>query len=270
MHEYDVPWMDKSMKKKRHSHIEVERDALLDSLRVLAAAPLVPGRMSPRKKQLLAQLELVLYREKRKLVVSLGNFSTRIKAKGSWKTAAVLPYSILEVLTSLVESAEPGKPLTLEGVGEQLLIGKAKLPCTFENQERNAADVDRSEREFQRVSEDNTTIRGAGTTNGGAPMSVLDDLKKLRPTCFSIPPAQLFLVAFPELPNLLLRFNSHFVEFRIIHKPSAKIDEWFEYSTVWKRVSYPAIRELGIDGLFAYATEIAASHAVEHTQEPQS
>ena len=206
--------------------------------------------------------------DKDELEISNGSISLRVPASGVWPSPAVFPYHIIEVLISLANTADEEKPLVLEGIGDHLKMGGAKLSCSFQNPVEIVRDVEKAEIRMQQ--EETNPSKKVSPSQGGGRSQFLAELRKAHPTCTLIPPAHITVVALPDLPNLILRLAPSIVEFRIVQDPDADADHWFEHSKVWKTFNYGEIVELGLANLLRYAAHATAQAMNQKNSEPGS
>ena len=77
--------------------------------------------------------KVILLLDEDALVLSTGFVSVRVAATGEWRIPAVLPYTTLQVLISLADAASSDRPIMIEGIGDQILIGGAELALAPED-----------------------------------------------------------------------------------------------------------------------------------------
>lgn len=236
--------------------IEVERDAFLEALSALANAPILPGRRSKKRDKLQQELRLILLRDKQKLVLVAGAFSARLKARGSWTSAAVLPFQALDVLTALVRQMPSGETIRLEGGGGKLRIGRVEMSCVFGDPEPYLAGVDEAERDLQRIVDKDAIVEAVGSRTSQAPEILLGQLREVSPTCFLLPLERATAVAFPDRPGLILNFRKFRVEIRRVTDANAEQALWLEQSKLAKSLTHSAVHELGVANLLSYAAKL--------------
>lgn len=234
---------------ERHSWIEVDPEQLAKALSQLRKLP------KPRKRVRKAILSL----ENGELVLSDGLNVVRTKASGLWKVPAVTSYVALRVLRELAKSADPEKPLILEGVEGHFKVANSRFPCSFQNPEINVQGVLSSERERQRVTEDNSNIVNIRNSEEFEAGRFMLQIEKLYPNFVSYSVIEFILVTIPDFPNLVLHVHPPYVEFHIVTDPAADPTDWRTPTKVWKRLAYPIIRQLGLGPLVKWASEAAAS-----------
>jgi hypothetical protein len=236
--------------------LEVERDTFHEALVALSNAPILPGRRSKKRDKLQQELRLILLWEKQKLVLVAGAFSSRLKARGSWKSAAVLPFQALDVLTALVQQMASGETIRLEGGGGKLRFGRVEMSCIFGDPEPYLAGVDEAERDLQRIVEKDALVGAEGPRTSQDPGIMLSQLREVSPTCFLLPLDRETAVAFPDCPRLLLNFRKFRVEIRRVTDSNAEQALWLEQSELAKSLTYAAVHELGISNLLPYAAKL--------------
>jgi hypothetical protein len=236
--------------------IEVERDAFLEALSALANAPVLPGRRSKKRDKLQQEVRLILLREKQKLVLVAGAFSSRLKARGSWKSAAVLPFQALDVLTALVQQMASGESIRLEGGGGKLRIGRVEMSCVFGDPGLYLAGVDQAERDLQRIVDKDALVEAVGPRTAQAPEIILGQLREASPSCFLLPLDRATAVAFPDRPGLILNFRKFRMEIRRVTDANAEQALWLKQSELAKSLTYAAAHELGIANLLPYAAKL--------------
>lgn len=236
------------MNEKPHSWLAIERLALTAALKELARLPKPPKKVR----------KLILLFEQGELIMGTGVATVRVSASGKWQVPAVLPYQVIDVLASLVRSADPDELFRIEGVGESLHIGPARIPCSFQNPQINVLAVETAERKRQRVDEIPPQVHPARDPDLERAL-VLTQLQELYPDSRTVAPYEHVLVTIPELPNVLIRLTSGAVEFRLVDDPGLAIDLRFRHSRVWKKLAYGVVRALGFPALMASFAQVAAA-----------
>jgi len=192
------------------------------------------------------------------LVLSDGLNTVKVKGSGLWPVPAVMAYPAFNVLAKVAKLADQEKPFVLEGVGNQVKAGNATFACSFQRAEINVQGVLSSERERQRVTEDNADIFGTGSAGQFGSAWFLRQIKGLYPDADTGSAIEYVLVTIPAFPNLVIHVRPAWAEFRIAADPAAAPMDWRTSSELWKRFGYPVIGELGVDALLRWAGKIAA------------
>jgi hypothetical protein len=236
------------MSDNAHSWMEVRQRDLVRTLRKLARMPKPPKKAR----------KLILGLEDGECYASSGLVAIRTDATGQWPVPAVLHFQSLDVLISLVAAAPEEAPIRLEGVGEYLCLGKAKLPCSFQNPAINLQFIDHAEREKQRTNEEKAVW---GEISRSTDLNVtwfLSELRKSHPDCRLMTPAERTLVWMPAVPRLLLDLTPYHVTFRVRTKSGDDPDSWYTSSRAWKKFTYPMLRESGVPAVLDWAAKAAA------------
>ncbi len=250
------------MNNTNHFWIETEKSDFLKSLGLLARMPKLPRAQR-------AKMKFIISLEETEMVLSIGMSTVRVPASGLWPTPAVIHYSMLKVVLDIVESAQKGNPITLEALDNHIRIGKAKVPCSFQDPEINLRGIENAEKEIQGVSGEYAPIPKEPSRKLDHVL-FLGQLGELYPSCKMVPPEELTLVVIPDIPNLLLRVMSRSVEFRIISDIQVNPVLWYGQSHLWKKFSYPQIKELGIKNLIRYASDAVEKSGVTGNTEYSS
>ncbi len=241
------------MTNQRHSWVEVEPGALQEVLRQLAKLPKPIKRF--RKS--------ILWFADGHVMLSDGLNEVRVTGSGLWKVPAVMDFPAFKVLRELASRANQEKPLLIEGADSLVRVGNSRFPCSFQKAELNVQGVMQSERERQRVTEDNVTIVGAGPVRESDAGWALYQIRELYPDCSSYGVIEFVLVTIPAFPNLVIYVRPAWVEFRIVTDPDGSPTDWRTPTEVWKRLDHAIVRELGLDVLIQWAGEAAAQKARE-------
>ena len=209
----------------------------------------------PKKKR--AVQKLIISLDKKHMLLSNGISSYKVAASGRWPTPAVIHYSMLDIVASLVESENDENPVRLEALENHVQIGPAKIPCSFQNPEINIRGIERAESEEQRSDTNNQPDLDRKAGGGLANLIFLGELKELYPSLTLLPSERLKLVVIPEIPNLLIYVKVKFVEFRVVQDGPVDLDSWKECSQPWKKCTFPQVNELGLEQLIHYAAAVA-------------
>jgi len=237
------------MNEERHCWMTIEKSEFVEGLAAIGGVLKVPKKERN-------MMKIILALDGDTLVLSTGVFDIHIPASGEWPTPAVFHHRALDALNALVQAAKSDDLITLEGLGDHVAINNAKVSCHFQNPEINVRGAEKAERRLQRVDEINK-IRNPELTELTDCSFVLAQIRKLYPNCTLIPPEHLTLVVFPDLPKVLVRIESSYIQFRIINNPEAPSAEWYKDSTVWKMLGYSTIQELGMASLLTQAAQAA-------------
>ena len=241
------------MTHQRHSWVEVEPGALQEALRQLAKLP------KPRKRF----RKSILWFADGHVVLSDGLNEVRVTGTGFWKVPAVMDFPAFNVLRELAALVNQEEALLIEGADSWVRVGHSRFPCSFQKAELNAQGVMHSERERQRVTEDNVNIAGGGPVRESDAVWALCRIRELYPDCSAYGVIEFNLVTIPAFPNLVIHVSPAWVEFRIVTGPAADPADWRTPTEVWKRLDHTIVRELGLDSLIQWAGEAAGRKAKE-------
>jgi len=165
-------------------------------------------------------------------------------------------------------SGHRGKTLRLSGTGERIILGSAKLSCSFQNPEINMRRAETAERIAQRVSE------GAGRSARPRAISdlqrctVLGRIKELFPSTVLLFSRQRTLLHIPDFPSLLIRLRLYFAEFRVIKDPESRSDTWYRDSVIWKKMPHEVLAAQDLDTFIRYAGHAVMARGEEEREDP--
>lgn len=238
------------MEHERHSWIEVEKRSLLRALRKLARLPKLPIKQRPLQK-------FILRLDDGRLVLGTGLHEIAVTASGVWDIPAVFPFHVLGVMVSLVDSADPERPVLMEGVGDYFQIGATRFTCSFQNPKINIRGVENAERARQ-IGSDGGDVSAVKEPYGELEKAkLLAQMKELHPKCFLGPSVDHTLVIFPDLPHLIVRLGVLWVEFRMVTGSDNNEKDWLINSRVLKRMPYTMVFKQGVGSVLAWMEHTA-------------
>ncbi len=242
-----------AMTNQRHSWVEVDPVELQEALRQLARLP----------KPLKRFRRSILWFAEGHVVLSDGLNEVRVEGTGLWKVPALMKFPAFKVLRELAQRANPEQPLLIEGVDSEVRVGNSCFTCNFQKVELNEQGVLQSERERQRVTEDNADIVGTGPVQEYDAAKTLHQIRELYPDSSWYGVIEFNLVTIPAFPYLVIYVRPACVEFRIVTDLAGSPTDWRTPSEIWKRLDHAIVRELGLEALIQWAGEAAAEKAEE-------
>lgn len=236
----------------RRGWVQVDQPEMLCALRKLARFRRPRASKSPAETR-----KFILMWNGEDLILSNGITGLHVKAEGTWPTDAVLPYALLEIVTTLVAGQPKAETLVIEALENHLRIGGATFTCRFQNAEINVRKAVNDEQEVQRVKEPHPFESHFGNGALRDPARVMCHIKAIYPSCYWIFPPDQHVLAFPDIPKLLVRVTDRYIDLRMLANPDPDSEKWFAQSTLWKRLGHADIEKHGLENILNQAAHIA-------------
>lgn len=227
--------------------IAVVRDTLLEGLKAVERFPKVAKK----------HRQFSFWMEGDEMVLGNGLTTYRIAATGYWPDAAVLPAQALAVLRSLIESADASRPVMLEAIAGAVAVDRARIPCVYRALEQSVADSLEAERLRQRAVDPDPEAKPGERRPGTRRDILLAQIRDLRPDFEIIPPYDQCVAAFRDVPRLIVRVTSLWLEFHFLDDAAQDKSTWLKHSTLWKKVNFDSLSDLGLKELLDYAVHAA-------------